>query len=223
MNRKIVVLALVAMAPSANAIAADYIRDDSVICETEERLQILRDPTFNQLPGHLVFTRLDAKEKLNSLNAQFHQIMGDLAVKEERIRTNANMRGSTTAQQAEAAVGLNAAATGNAQITDFKQHCAPILRGLPVEVLERRPISGSAKLRMQINGVVGEVWTMGYYLGGPDGSISALPDPVPPPSIGKSVASPASARTAHQYRCTDEKGQPYITVTADPPAGCVVQ
>lgn len=26
-----------------------------------------------------------------------------------------------------------------------------------------------------------------------------------------------------QYRCIDEKGQPYITVTADPPAGCVVQ
>jgi len=32
-----------------------------------------------------------------------------------------------------------------------------------------------------------------------------------------------TAPQAHQYRCTDEKGQPYITVTADPPAGCVVQ
>ncbi len=37
------------------------------------------------------------------------------------------------------------------------------------------------------------------------------------------AAQVTNQSAARQYRCTDEKGQPYITVTADPPAGCVVQ
>lgn len=43
------------------------------------------------------------------------------------------------------------------------------------------------------------------------------------PASAAPSAPTGGAGAARQYRCTDEKGQPYITVTADPPSGCVVQ
>jgi hypothetical protein len=145
--------------------AAEGLKPDAVVCETETALAMLAQPNLAGQPGSVVMKRVDATVKFEQLANQANGTLGDMAAQEEAIRNGYGARGSSQVQASQAAAGQQEAQTKGAQAQAFQRECmATGAQTVAVSVLERRPISGAVKVSMPINGNQAEVWTVASYL-----------------------------------------------------------
>ena len=164
MRRKIRLIFLLIIGLS-NMAQAEILNADSLICESDSFLEVLDQENLKNQTGSVVIKRVDASAQFYRLQAKGSALFKELAVKEERIRADTRVRGSSSAQ-ASAASDDQRDAEAKAEVYErFLKHCmATDARDQPAVVLETRAISRTYKIRTIVNGIEAEVWTKMNYL-----------------------------------------------------------
>lgn len=147
---------------------ADTLKGDAILCETESPLAILSQSNFSGLPGSVVMKRAIATVEIAALKVKAQNIMRDGAAREDAIRSNSRSlwRGSTPGA-ANAIAEQKEIEDSAKPYEDFTHRCvATPVDEQPAVILERRPISGTVKVKTALNGHEFEFWTVGAYLRG---------------------------------------------------------
>ncbi len=144
----------------ATACGAATLRADSILCESDAELLVPVREQWKDHTGSGVMRTVDASIEFSKLSGKMQQLYSDLAVKEEKIRAEARMRGATAAQQSAAQAGQQSAMSSQSVYERMKTTCAPSgPHALPAEILEQRPVSGLSKIRVTFMGAPASLWT----------------------------------------------------------------
>lgn len=137
----VVATAVVAVMPAMAATLAP----DSIVCESREDLALLDRPNLRGQPGSVVMQRVRSGARLSSPEVS--------AMLE---RSAALSRSGTVAQRIE---NKRDDADMHARFASFEKGCLATSSAQPAIVLERKAISGAARIQTPINGMQAEVWT----------------------------------------------------------------
>lgn len=143
------------------ACSAAQLKADSLLCEGEDSLLEPVKRAWKDLSGSGALKTASASIELSKSMARSQQILGELAVTEEGIRRDARrMHGSNVAQQSDAVSERQKNEQDLAVYQKIKMTCAASGEApTDVVIIERKPISGLAKVRLTISRSPAEVWT----------------------------------------------------------------
>lgn len=147
-------LVLLLMIPGAQAAT---LAPDSLVCESDSDLSFIASEKLPGPGGAKLMTQINASAQGYRLAMQSAGVMRDLAVREESIRAG-KLRGSNTAQATTADSDVKSNAEKAAMFEKAGKSCAA-MGPATVDVVERKPISGLAKVRADFNGTKADVWT----------------------------------------------------------------
>ncbi|MDX4957882.1 hypothetical protein [Delftia acidovorans] len=141
--------------------SAAQLKADSLLCEGEDSLLEPVKRAWRDLSGSGALKTASASIEFSKSMARSQQILGDLAVTEEGIRRDARrMHGSNLVQQSDAASERQKNEQDLAVYQKIQMTCAASVEApTDVVIIERKPISGLAKVRLTISGSPAEVWT----------------------------------------------------------------
>ncbi|MGQ8875927.1 hypothetical protein ACUTR7_00335 [Delftia sp. NA_296.1] len=145
----------------AGACSAAQLKADSLLCEGEETLLEPVKRGWKDLTGTGALKTASASIEFSKSMARSHKILGDLSVTEEGIRRDVRrMHGSNLAQQSGAITERQRNEQDLAVYQKIQMTCATS-GDVPkaVSVVESKPISGLAKVRVTISGSMADVWT----------------------------------------------------------------
>lgn len=130
---------------------------DSLVCESPDHLEFIASERIPGPGGQKLMTQIEASAKGYRLMAQQSDVYKSLAVREEQIR-DYKLRGSSAAQAAAADSDAKSATDKAVLFEKAGKSCAAA-GPAQIDVIERKPISGLAKVRMEFNGSKAELWT----------------------------------------------------------------
>jgi hypothetical protein len=145
---------------------AEALKADSILCESEKPLALLKQDYLANKPGKVVMQRITDSEKGLLLSAKFHETYKDLMLKEESIRADAvGLRnGSTSARAADSDSQQKSAMADASQFREFLDQCVVNTDQQEIEVMDRKPISKTIHIKAGLGGKKYEFWTSDFYI-----------------------------------------------------------
>lgn len=142
---------------------AQVLRADAILCETEPPLAMLSESHLAHKPGSVVMQGISAQLKYHEWNVLHQQRVVGIW-NEERALTRNRSR-STDSRVSDAREQARESADEAKRYAEFKSRCmATPNQEQPLTIIERRPISGVARVRTMLRGNEHEFWTVDFYL-----------------------------------------------------------
>jgi hypothetical protein len=160
---------LVCVGLTSFAAAAETLKADAILCETESPIALLSQSELANQPGSTVMKRVAAMVQSYALQEKMNQILLDLANQERSIWQDSRTpnRGATSSRAAEARAEQQKAAEASTPYKEFASRCvATPPQAQPLTVLERRPISRGIRVRTTLRGAEHNLWTHESYVEG---------------------------------------------------------
>lgn len=156
-------LLILAVSCSFSAIAsAAVVNPDSLLCESPEPFATIAAEKWTSVGGTAQLKTAEMSAQATKLYAKSASINRDLATREESIRADASRRiatGSTAARGGAADSDAKAAESQASVYERIASTCAASgAEPLQAEVLERKPITGTAKVQVPFRGAPAQLW-----------------------------------------------------------------
>lgn len=147
-------------------VRAQALTGDALVCETEEPLALLAEEKITLDSGSAIMKRVEQLAQLSDLAAQFNQVLGGLAAKEQAIHQDSRSpnRGATSSRITTARAEERKSMDSGRRYTEFTRRCTSTTAPQQAEVIERRPISGTVRIRTQYRGKDQEFWTTDNFV-----------------------------------------------------------
>ncbi|WP_152643465.1 hypothetical protein [Paracidovorax citrulli] len=151
---------------ATQAIAA-ILPQDSLLCEGDQQLAVLKKAGINNLGGEAQLKEASLHLQFNELRGKNAKVLSDLAVSEELIRGN-RFGGSSSARAVDAKSGLDSANAEADNLRTVINTCAASgPEQLPVEIIKQLPISGATQVRVKFKGAIADLWTNSRIISNP--------------------------------------------------------
>lgn len=141
---------------------AETMQPDALLCETPEPFQVIASEGWTSKGAEAQLKTARASIEFSRVSGQAASIQRRLATQEEAIRADSSLRlasGSTAARATASTADANAAMAQGSIYEKIVATCASSGgSALPVEVVERKPISGAARIRLTFRGAPAELW-----------------------------------------------------------------
>lgn len=154
-------IALTTMLLLAGAAGAATVKPDSFLCEGEYEVSLPAREGWTQDGGALLMKVAQGSVISSRAEVNTAQALGTLAQREEQIQA-ARFRNSGGGYAARANAALADEQAGTSKVAKFERMVATCAASGPspisAQVLERKAISGTAKVRLTFNGVPADLW-----------------------------------------------------------------
>lgn len=158
---------LAAISIGANAYS-ETILPDSLLCESENTLATIATEPWAGKGGNESLRQAGLAAEFYRLGASMAGVKRDLATREESIRADSGrgLAAGSTSARASAATADGVAATNKSDAYALiTRTCAGSgVEPLPVIVLERKSISGTARVRVAFRGTPADLWVFNSVL-----------------------------------------------------------
>lgn len=157
---RILVISLLSTCSGLAAAAA--VAPDALLCESPEPFATIAAEKWTSVGGTAQLKTAEMSAQATKLYAKSASINRDLATREESIRADASRRiaaGSTAARAGAADSDAKAAESQASVYERIASTCAASgVDPLQAEVLERKPITGTAKVQVRFRGAPAQLW-----------------------------------------------------------------
>lgn len=157
---RILVISVLSMCSGMAAAAS--VAPDSLLCESPEPFATIASEKWTSVGGTAQLKTAEMSAQATKLYAKSASINRDLATREESIRADASRRivtGSTAARAGAADSDARAAESQASVYERIASTCAASgAEPLQAEVLERKPITGTAKVQVPFRGAPAQLW-----------------------------------------------------------------
>lgn len=167
MKKLFIFLALFPLSLHAETV---NLKKNSIVCESESSIKLLKEDYLANLPGDVVLKRVKANQDGYILLAKSDKIFKDSAIKEESIWAKSRAPHSGPATAVAVAKGTDAAKNEEShteeskKFSEFLAQCTATGESQPADIIEEKPISKIVKIKTLISGKQYDLWTSNYYL-----------------------------------------------------------
>lgn len=154
-------IACAAALASFNVLAAS-VAPDALMCESPEPFQVIAAEGWTSKGGTAQLHTAKLSAEAYRLSSKISATQRGLATQEETIRADSTRRLASGSTTSRAVAADSDARSAEAQVTKYEQirsTCAASgAAPLAAAIVEQKPISGVAKISVQLNGAPAQVW-----------------------------------------------------------------
>lgn len=143
-------------------VTAATIQPDALLCESPEPFATIASEKWTTVGGTAQLKTAELSAQATKLYSKSASITRDLATREESIRADSSRRLAAGSTGARAGAADSDAKTADAQAGVYERIASSCAASggdsLPAEVIERKPITGTAKVQVSFRGLSAQLW-----------------------------------------------------------------